>query len=65
MGDVVNSQYLGGVNDRMIGNIIADLVLIQQRFTTAAAISMLLLLLITFFLLMYMRRYGKTGLGAS
>ncbi|MFM1811201.1 MAG: hypothetical protein RLZZ336_139 [Cyanobacteriota bacterium] len=65
MGDVVNSQYLGGVNDRMIGNIIADLVLIQQRFTTAAAISMLLLLLITFFLLTYMRRYGKTSLGAS
>ena len=65
MGDVVNSQYLGGVNDRMIGNIIADLVLIQQRFTTAAAISMLLLLLIGFFLLTYMRRYGKAGLGGS
>jgi spermidine/putrescine transport system permease protein len=65
MGDVVNSQYLGGVNDRMIGNIIADLVLIQQRFTTAAAISMLLLLLIGICLLTYMRRYGKASLGGS
>lgn len=65
MGDVVNSQYLGGVNDRMIGNIIADLVLIQQRFTTAAAISMLLLLLIGLFLITYMRRFGKAGLGGS
>lgn len=65
MGDVVNSQYLGGVNDRMIGNIIADLVLIQQRYTTAAAISMLLLLLIGGSLLAYTSRYGKAGLGAS
>ena len=65
MGDVVNSQYLGGVNDRMIGNIIADLVLIQQRFTTAAAISMVLLLLIGICLLTYMRRYGKASLGGS
>ena len=65
MGDVVNSQYLGGVNDRMIGNIIADLVLIQQRFTTAAAISMLLLLLIGICLLTYMGRYGKASLGGS
>jgi len=65
MGDVVNSQYLGGVNDRMIGNLIADLVLIQQRFSTAAAISMLLLLMIGLSLLIYSRKYGKTGLGGA
>jgi spermidine/putrescine transport system permease protein len=65
MGDVVNSQYLGGVNDKMIGNLIADLVLIQQRFTTAAAISVLLLLLIGLSLLIYTRRFGKTSLGGS
>lgn len=65
MGDVVNSQYLGGVNDRMIGNLIADLVLIQQRFTTAAAISILLLGLIGFSLLIYSRKYGQTGLGGN
>lgn len=65
MGDVVNSQYLGGVNDRMIGNIIADLVLIQQRFNTAAAISMLLLLLIGCCLFAYSRRFGKESLGGS
>lgn len=65
MGDVVNSQYLGGVNDRMIGNLIADLVLIQQRFSTAAAISMLLLLMIGLSLLIYSRKFGKTGLGGA
>ena len=65
MGDVVNSQYLGGVNDRMIGNLIADLVLIQQRFSTAAAISMLLLMMIGLSLLIYSRKYGKTGLGGT
>jgi spermidine/putrescine transport system permease protein len=65
MGDVVNSQYLGGVNDRMIGNLIADLVLIQQRFSTAAAISMLLLIMIGLSLLIYSRKYGKTGLGGT
>jgi spermidine/putrescine transport system permease protein len=65
MGDVVNSQYLGGVNDRMIGNLIADLVLIQQRFSTAAAISMLLLLMIGLSLLIYSRKFGKTGLGGT
>lgn len=65
MGDVVNSQYLGGVNDRMIGNLIADLVLVQQRFSTAAAISVLLLLLIGLSLLVYMRRFSNASLGGS
>jgi spermidine/putrescine transport system permease protein len=59
MGDVVNSQYLGGVNDRMIGSLIADLVLIQQRFATAAAISVLLLSMIGISLIIYTRKYGK------
>jgi len=59
MGDVVNSQYLGGVNDRMIGSLIADLVLIQQRFATAAAISVLLLAMIGVSLIIYTRKYGK------
>ena len=65
MGDVVNSQYLGGVNDRMIGNLIADLVLIQQRFSTAAAISMLLLTMIGISLLIYTRKLGPTSLGGN
>lgn len=59
MGDVVNSQYLGGVNDRMIGSLIADLVLIQQRFATAAAISVILLAMIGVSLILYTRKYGK------
>jgi hypothetical protein len=59
MGDVVNSQYLGGVNDRMIGSLIADLVLIQQRFETAAAISVLLLAMIGFSLFIYNYKFGK------
>jgi len=61
IGDVVNSQYLGGVNDRMIGNLIADLVLIQQRFTTAAAISILLLTIIGLSLLIYSRKFAPTN----
>jgi spermidine/putrescine transport system permease protein len=59
MGDVVNSQYLGGVNDRMIGSLIADLVLIQQRFETAAAISVLLLAMIGVSLFIYNYKFGK------
>ena len=59
MGDVVNSQYLGGVNDRMIGGLIADLVLVQQKFATASAISVILLAMIGASLLLYMLKYGK------
>ena len=59
MGDVVNSQYLGGVNDRMIGGLIADLVLVQQKFATASAISVMLLAMIGASLLLYSRKYGK------
>jgi ABC-type spermidine/putrescine transport system permease subunit I len=49
----------------MIGNLIADLVLIQQRFSTAAAISMLLMMMIGLSLLIYSRKYGKAGFGGT
>lgn len=44
VGDVVNAQYLGGASDRMVGNLLQNLVLVQQRFPTAAALGVLLLL---------------------
>ncbi|MFM2080133.1 MAG: hypothetical protein RLZZ124_779 [Cyanobacteriota bacterium] len=44
VGDVVNAQYLGGASDRMVGNLLQNLVLVQQRFPTAAALGVVLLL---------------------
>ena len=43
----------------MIGSLIADLVLIQQRFETAAAISVLLLAMIGVSLFIYNYKFGK------
>ncbi|MFM7651802.1 MAG: ABC transporter permease [Vulcanococcus sp.] len=45
MGDVVNATVLGGASDRMVGNLLQNLVLVQQRFNTGAALAMVLLLI--------------------
>lgn len=45
LGDVVNAQVLGGPSDRMVGNLLQNLVLVQQRFNTGAALAMVLLLI--------------------
>ena len=45
LGDVVNAQVLGGASDRMVGNLLQNLVLVQQRFNTGAALAMVLLLI--------------------
>ena len=45
LGDVVNAQYLGGTGDRMVGNLLQNLVLVQQRFNTGSALAMVLLLI--------------------
>ena len=45
LGDVVNAQVLGGASDRMVGNLLQNLVLVQQRFNTGAALAIVLLLI--------------------
>lgn len=55
LGDVVNAQYLGGASDRMVGNLLQNLVLVQQRFPTAAALGILLLLMALLALLLETR----------
>lgn len=62
LGDVVNAQYLGGTGDRMVGNLLQNLVLVQQRFQTGSALAMVLLLVALLALLLdsrlLQRRHG-------
>jgi spermidine/putrescine transport system permease protein len=61
-GDFVNAQFLGGVNDRMIGNIVQNQFLVQNRYTTAAALSLVLMVIITVGVLIYARVLGTDEL---
>jgi len=65
MGDVVNPQFLGGPNDRMIGNAIQNLVLVQRQVPKAAALALLLMTLMTMAVLAQVRRHGSRELTAS
>jgi spermidine/putrescine transport system permease protein len=61
-GDFVNAQFLGGVNDRMIGNVVQNQFLVQNRYTTAAALSLVLMIIITVGVLIYARVLGTDEL---
>ncbi|MCT0200157.1 ABC transporter permease [Synechococcus sp. CS-1325] len=65
LGDVVNAQFLGGPNDRMIGNAISNLVLVQGQAPKAAALALLLMTLMTGAVLAQVRRHGSRELTAS
>jgi spermidine/putrescine transport system permease protein len=61
-GDVVNAQFLGGPNNRMIGNVVQNLMLVQRQLPKAAALALLLMTLMTAAVLAYVRRHGSEEL---
>jgi spermidine/putrescine transport system permease protein len=62
VGDYVNAQFLGGVGNRMIGNVIQSLYLTQSNYPAAAALSFLLMALIMVAVFVYIRFAGSEAL---
>ncbi len=58
IGDLVNPRFLGGPNDRMIGNVVESLTLVQMQLPRAAALALLLMGLLTAPALALLRRGG-------
>jgi spermidine/putrescine transport system permease protein len=61
-GDYVNAFFLGGANNKMIGNTIQGLYLNQRDYPTAAALSFVLMALIMLAFLIYIRFAGSESL---
>jgi spermidine/putrescine transport system permease protein len=61
-GDYVNAFFLGGANNKMIGNTIQGLYLNQRDYPTAAALSFVLMALIMVAFLIYIRFAGSEAL---
>jgi spermidine/putrescine transport system permease protein len=61
-GDYVNAEFLGGVGNRMIGNVIQSLYLSQSNYPSAAALSFLLMALIMVAVIVYIRFAGSEAL---
>jgi spermidine/putrescine transport system permease protein len=61
-GDYVNAQFLGGVGNRMIGNVIQSLYLSQADYPAAAALSFVLMALIMVVVVVYIRFAGSEAL---
>jgi spermidine/putrescine transport system permease protein len=62
VGDYVNAQFLGGVGNRMIGNVIQSLYLTQANYPSAAALSFVLMALIMVAVVIYIRFAGSEAL---
>jgi spermidine/putrescine transport system permease protein len=61
-GDYVNAEFLGGANNRMIGNVIQSLYLTQSDYPAAAALSFVLMALIMIAVFIYIRFAGSEAL---
>ena len=61
-GDVVNAQFLGGPTNRMIGNVVQNLMLVQRQLPKGAALALLLMLLMTAAVLALVRQRGVEDL---
>lgn len=61
-GDYINAQFLGGVGNRMIGNVIQSLYLSQADYPSAAALSFVLMVLIMIAVVIYIRFAGSEAL---
>jgi spermidine/putrescine transport system permease protein len=62
VGDYINAQLLGGVGNRMIGNVIQSLYLSQADYPSAAALSFVLMALIMIVVVVYIRFAGSEAL---
>ena len=56
IGDLVNARFLGGPNNRMIGNVVESLMLVQMQLPRAAALALLLMLMLASPALALLRR---------
>jgi spermidine/putrescine transport system permease protein len=61
-GDYINSELLGTPQQRMIGNVIDSLFLVQLNYPAAAASSVILMIAIVVLVLFYVRRAGTEDL---
>lgn len=61
-GDFVNAQYLGGVNQTMVGSVIQSQFLVTKDYPLAAALSFVLMLIILVAVLIYTRVLGTEDL---
>ena len=61
-GDFVNAQYLGGVNQAMVGTVIQSQFLVVKDYPLAAALSAVLILIILAMVLVYTRLLGTEDL---
>ncbi|HEY2054448.1 MAG TPA: ABC transporter permease [Solirubrobacterales bacterium] len=61
-GDYINAEFLGGANNRMIGNVIQSLYLTQSDYPSAAALSFVLMALIMIAVFVYIRFAGSEAL---
>jgi spermidine/putrescine transport system permease protein len=62
VGDYVNAYFLGGTNNRMIGNVIQSLYLSQSDYPAAAALSFVLMALIMVAVFIYIKFAGSEAL---
>ena len=62
VGDYVNALFLGGVGNRMIGNVIQSLYLTQADYPAAAALAFVLMGLIMIAVAIYIRLAGSEAL---
>ncbi|MDZ4827049.1 MAG: ABC transporter permease [Actinomycetota bacterium] len=61
-GDFINAEFLGGPKNTMIGNVVQQQFLVQNRYTSAAAISLILMVIITAGVLVYAKVLGTEDL---
>ena len=61
-GDYVNAFFLGGTNNKMIGNVIQGLYLTNRDYPAAAALSFVLMAVIMLIVFVYIRFAGSESL---
>ena len=61
-GDYVNAFFLGGTNNKMIGNVIQGLYLTERDYPAAAALSFVLMAVIMAMVFIYIRFAGSESL---
>ena len=61
-GDFVNAQYLGGVNQAMVGTVIQSQFLVVKDYPLAAALSAVLMIIILVMVLLYTKVLGTEDL---
>jgi spermidine/putrescine transport system permease protein len=61
-GDYINAFFLGGTNNKMIGNVIQGLYLTNRDYPAAAALSFVLMAVILVIVFIYIRFAGSESL---